>query len=1234
MPYESRLSLTVDSRSGERSLKRFRSELNDVERGGKSASRSTDQFSSSLSGVRTMALAAGGALSAIGLIQLTRGVFDTVRSTEKLQASLRTVTGSTDQATAAWNELTEFAKTTPFTLDQSVNGFIRMKSLGLDPTTESLNSFGNTASAMGKDLMQMIEAVADASTGEFERLKEFGIRAKTEGDNIRFIFQGTETTVANSAEAITGYLEEIGNTEFSEAMALQVDTVGGQVSNLEDQVDALYRAIGDAGATDAFKDSISSASDIVEGLTENLDRAAAAAAGISVATTAYFALANATTIATTAQLAFNAAARVNPYVFIASTIAGATAAVWAFTSAQESALEVWERAGDSEAAYSAALSNVAAENRIQEIVRERADLQNQLNEAQGRWIRNGTEEESIKARLADLEREYHAITDARIAAERAQEERRKDAVEREAERKRQQMGLDAKMAEAKAEAARKSAEVEKQAALASAQAWNDARSSAYESFQSVLDTIDPVGAELRKLTSDIAVVQEAFARGFIDSDQADAIVNALNEAAEESREKGEQSGDNFSRGFESQVDRVADSLQNSITSGDWAGIGATIGASLASGVAQVVGDQVSGSLGAGIASAIGGPIVGAIAGGVVGLAAEKIADYFSDDWDPTEMRQAAQGTGTVLGDMNAKSESIRRAVEGSESGIGQLVGINQNMLRALQTLQLGISGAASMVGRDFSGMTFSGNDRFAQNDLAASGLLLGSTTMGAGTLGAIGGISGAFGPVGSLLNDALGGIVNDTVSFLDDLTGGLLSDIGGAVFGGKQEVKDIGIQIFGATLDEMIRGFRDSDRYLTAQAFATIEEDGGLFGSDDRFDRFERLSKEASGQISLVFEGIQDSVVAGAEALGLSGGRIQAALNQFTVETQKISLEDLSAEEQAAEMSAVFSSIFDQAAGAVVPYLDEFQRAGEGLGETLARVANQTLVTEEAVNRLGIQFSDLAGRELVVASERLMEAAGGVEQFISSMEGFIDNFATDAQQFELAQSDITRALGQANLQLPATRDGYYDLLQAQNGATASGADNIATLLRLQGVADEYYTFLEDAQQDLQRSAIESQRDMLSVQQGVYRDALQEAEAMAGSVSRALDGLSVDGQQFQAASRDRALASLERMATTGNIGSQTALNESLAAATNISAGEFGSLNDYIRTVARTGATLTNLQKVTDKQVSREQQLLSNIERRLEAMTDELSAVGRQSAKNTAKTAKILERIELDGLEVRE
>lgn len=234
------------------------------------AARSSDRAATSLSGLANAARIAGAAMAAIGVGAFASSTFQAVRSAQQLQASLKTVTGSVQEATVAWGNLLAFAEETPFTLEQSVQGFIRMKSLGLDPTNEALRSFGNTASAMGKDMMQMVEAVADATTGEFERLKEFGIRASKEGDQVSFTFQGVTTTVRNSSEAISRYLQDIGENQFAGAMADQMDTLGGKVSNLEDSIYQFYLAIGEEGATDAFSSALSAASSSVEYLTENV----------------------------------------------------------------------------------------------------------------------------------------------------------------------------------------------------------------------------------------------------------------------------------------------------------------------------------------------------------------------------------------------------------------------------------------------------------------------------------------------------------------------------------------------------------------------------------------------------------------------------------------------------------------------------------------------------------------------------------------------------------------------------------------------------------------------------------------------------------------------------------------------------------------------------------------------------------------------------------------------------
>ncbi len=172
------------------------------------------------------------------------------------KASLQTVTGSAEAADSAYRGLVQFAANTPFTLDQSIEGFTKLRSLGLSTSEEIMTSYGNTSAAMGKSMTQMVEAVADATTGEFERLKEFGIKAKSEGDNVAFTFQGVTKTVGKNAKEIEKYLIDIGNTKFASAMALQMQTLNAAFSNLEDSIFQMFARMGEGELGDLVKDIV------------------------------------------------------------------------------------------------------------------------------------------------------------------------------------------------------------------------------------------------------------------------------------------------------------------------------------------------------------------------------------------------------------------------------------------------------------------------------------------------------------------------------------------------------------------------------------------------------------------------------------------------------------------------------------------------------------------------------------------------------------------------------------------------------------------------------------------------------------------------------------------------------------------------------------------------------------------------------------------------------------------
>lgn len=210
---------------------------------------------------------AGVAASYVSLDRL----INTQRTFDKLNAGLITATGSAEGAAAAFDSLQKFAKETPYGLEQSVQAFIRLKNLGLNPSEAALMSYGNTAAAMGGDLIQMIEAVADATTGEFERLKAFGIKASQENGKVSLVFKGQTTTIKNNAKEIEKYLLRLGNVDFAGASTNRMKTLDGSISNLEDTIDSLFLKVSQSGIGDAIKAGVDGASDSLETLGDNLD---------------------------------------------------------------------------------------------------------------------------------------------------------------------------------------------------------------------------------------------------------------------------------------------------------------------------------------------------------------------------------------------------------------------------------------------------------------------------------------------------------------------------------------------------------------------------------------------------------------------------------------------------------------------------------------------------------------------------------------------------------------------------------------------------------------------------------------------------------------------------------------------------------------------------------------------------------------------------------------------------
>jgi hypothetical protein len=194
----------------------------------------------------------GLAVGAIGSISSAIGslgskIVDSTAKFQKFEAVLTNTLGSNSKAKKALDDIVSFASTTPFQVDELTESFIKFANRGIILTSKEMTKLGDIASSQGKSFNELTEAVLDAQTGEFERLKEFGIRASKEGNTVSLSFKGITKEVANNEDAIKNAILSYGDLEgVAGGMEAISKTLGGQLSNLSDNVDMLFKNLGEA----------------------------------------------------------------------------------------------------------------------------------------------------------------------------------------------------------------------------------------------------------------------------------------------------------------------------------------------------------------------------------------------------------------------------------------------------------------------------------------------------------------------------------------------------------------------------------------------------------------------------------------------------------------------------------------------------------------------------------------------------------------------------------------------------------------------------------------------------------------------------------------------------------------------------------------------------------------------------------------------------------------------------
>lgn len=207
-----------------------------------------------------------GVFATAAIIGFSNKVVEARSEYERYEAVLTNTFQSVERGESALNMLKVFAAETPFQLNELTDSFVKLVNRGFQPTKDELRSLGDLASSQGKSFNQLSEAILDAETAEFERLKEFGIKASKAGDQITLSFKGVSQTVDNNADAIRKAVLEYGNLNgVAGSMEAISKTLGGRISNLKDKWWNFLVAVGGQsdGVFNSFIDMASAGLDFL-----------------------------------------------------------------------------------------------------------------------------------------------------------------------------------------------------------------------------------------------------------------------------------------------------------------------------------------------------------------------------------------------------------------------------------------------------------------------------------------------------------------------------------------------------------------------------------------------------------------------------------------------------------------------------------------------------------------------------------------------------------------------------------------------------------------------------------------------------------------------------------------------------------------------------------------------------------------------------------------------------------
>lgn len=431
-----------------------------------------------------------------------------------------------------------------------------------------------------------------------------------------------------------------------------------------------------------------------------------------------------------------------------------------------------------------------------------------------------------------------------------------------------------------------------------------------------------------------------------------------------------------------------------------------------------------------------------------GEAAQKANEQIEADWQRS-VDQMGQSLSDAL-------------MNGGKSARDYLQGLFRNLV-----LRPILMPSATAISSFISGPAAAASGGGGGGALGTAGSLL---SIGSSVMGGIGALGGALagGATATLSGVGLGGLMSGAGSMIGmGSAAGVMGGAGLAI----GAIAPYAIAALGAyALGKKLFGRKHADSGIEG----TFDASGDFSGNS--FDFYKggtfRRDKTKRGALDSGTESVLDAGAAAmaattrsyAEVLGLPVKAIEGFSQQI-----KLSLKGLNEEQVKQAIEGAVQGFGEGMAARFGIALSTFQRAGESMAETLARLAGLQAFSN-TLSDLGGVFERIAGLG-IDAREGLIQLAGGIEAMGQKALQFVQDYYSRDEIAGLKAGEIQAALKAVGItQDINSRDEYRALLDSLDVSSETGRQQFAALLDMAqaftGVAD----FLTEAGRTLSQAA--------------------------------------------------------------------------------------------------------------------------------------------------------------------